>query len=110
LMSSFTRPVERAPAHTVPLAPPETPKVESRWIALDKIEASPFNPRKAFDPAALQDLADSIKARGLLENLVVRPHPKKAEHYQLMGGERRFRALKLNRAEGANCNVIAADD
>jgi ParB/RepB/Spo0J family partition protein len=77
-------------------------------IRLALIDPSPFNPRKEFDAGEIKELADSIKAQGLLENLVVRP--KAGGRFELMGGERRFRALKAIAAPEAKCNVIAADD
>jgi ParB/RepB/Spo0J family partition protein len=117
-MVSFTQPIERAPAHTVPLAPPILPPAPigpatleaMRFIPLELIHPSPFNPRKAFDEAGLAELAESIRVNGLQQNLVVRPHPKKKEHFELMGGERRLRALQLLKAEGALCKIDEASD
>ncbi len=79
-------------------------------VALDKIHASPFNPRKDFAKEGLAELADSIRERGLQQNLTLRPHPKKAGHYELMGGERRWRALQTLKAEGAMCKITTATD
>ena len=99
------------PQFTLPLAElgPATMK-QQRFIPLELIHPSPFNPRKEFDDAGIAELAESIRVNGLQQNLVVRPHPKKKEHYELMGGERRWRALKLLKAEGAICKVEEADD
>jgi ParB/RepB/Spo0J family partition protein len=104
-------PVAPEPQFTLPLAElgPATFK-QQRYIPLELIHPSPFNPRKEFDDAGIAELAESIKVNGLQQNLVVRPHPKKREHYELMGGERRLRALKLLKAEGAVCQVKEADD
>lgn len=119
-MPSFTHPIdEHAPAPGLPINPPPTPpvatpKTETKWIALGAIAESPFNPRKDFPAEGLAELAESIRARGLLEPLVVRPMPQKAgqktDRYELMAGHRRLRALKLNKAEGCTCTVIEADD
>lgn len=109
-MTSFTHPVDdRKPADGVPFNPLPTPKTETKWIALAAIAESPFNPRKDFPVEGIAELAESIQARGLLENLVVRPL-KKVGQYELMAGHRRLRALKLNKAEGCQCTVIEADD
>jgi|GEM_PF-3826738 len=99
------------PQFTLPLADlgPATMK-QQRFIPLELIHPSPFNPRKEFDDAGIAELAESIKVNGLQQNLVVRPHPKKKEHYELMGGERRWRALRLLKAEGAICKVEEAGD
>lgn len=61
-------------------------------IALDLIEANPFQPRQHFDPEKLQELADSIAQFGLLEPIIVR---KWGKAYQLVAGERRVRAARL---------------
>lgn len=71
------------------------------WIEVDKIRANPFQPRREFDEAALQSLADSIKQYGVLQALVVTrkeeqtPDGGLATFYELIAGERRLRASKL---------------
>lgn len=62
-------------------------------IALDQIRASSFNPRTSFDPIQLSDLADSIKSQGVLEPILVRPLNEGG--YEIMAGERRYRAAAL---------------
>lgn len=83
---------------------------QQRFIPLELIHESPFNPRKDFAQEGIAELAESIKVNGLQQNLTVRPHPKKKEHFELMGGARRFRALKLLKAEGAICKIKEASD
>ena len=61
-------------------------------IPLDKIIRDDDQPRKSFDPDALQALADSIKANGVLQPIVV---VRKESKYQIVAGERRFRSAKL---------------
>jgi ParB family chromosome partitioning protein len=56
------------------------------------IDPNPLQPRRAFRPDRLQELVDSIKAHGVLQPLIVR---RKAERYELVAGERRWRAAKL---------------
>lgn len=71
------------------------------FIEVDKIKPNPFQPRKEFDQAKLQDLADSIKMYGILQPLVVtrkeivKPDGGLATEYELIAGERRLRASKL---------------
>jgi ParB family chromosome partitioning protein len=67
-------------------------------IALDKIEPNPDQPRKLFDAAALRELAASIQARGLKQPIAVRPMGD--GRYQLIMGERRWRAHLMLRDEG----------
>lgn len=68
----------------------------SRQIGVSFIEENPFQPRKNFNEAELQELADSISVHGILQPILVRPHPdkKKATQgwFQLVSGERRWRA------------------
>lgn len=71
------------------------------WIDTDKIKPNPYQPRRDFDEARLQDLADSIKQYGVLQPLTVsRVEHEKEEgglmtEYELIAGERRLRAAKL---------------
>ena len=58
-------------------------------IPVDLIEPNPFQPRMSFDPEALQELADSVRTFGLIQPLTVR---KKGSKYQIISGERRYRA------------------
>jgi ParB family chromosome partitioning protein len=64
-------------------------------IPIEHLEPSPFQPRGPIDADSLTDLADSIKARGLLQPLLVRQHPDRRGHYQIIAGERRWRASQL---------------
>lgn len=61
-------------------------------IAIDSIITNPDQPRKSFDPSALQELADSIKKNGILQPLLVR---KKGDKYEIVAGERRYQAARL---------------
>lgn len=65
---------------------------ELRHIKLTEIEADPNQPRKHFDDAALKELTQSISVHGILQPIVVTPHKGK---YQIVAGERRFRASTL---------------
>jgi ParB family transcriptional regulator, chromosome partitioning protein len=69
-----------------------TPGVQQ--LPVDVLEPSPFQPRQEMDESALQELADSIAQRGILQPLLVRPTPGKPDHYQIIAGERRWRAAQ----------------
>lgn len=76
-------------------------------ILLDQIEPNPDQPRKVFDPAAIQELANSIRVDGLLQPITVRPVNGS---YQIVAGERRWRALCFLRdyhggADSIDCQV-----
>jgi ParB family chromosome partitioning protein len=71
------------------------------WIEAEKIRPNPYQPRREFDPSKLEELADSIRRYGVLQPLVVsrieieRPDGGLAVEYELIAGERRWRASKL---------------
>ncbi|MFZ2253109.1 MAG: ParB/RepB/Spo0J family partition protein [Minisyncoccia bacterium] len=71
------------------------------WIEVEKVVPNPFQPRREFDPAKLQELADSIRMYGILQPLVVTRREIMSENgafsteYELIAGERRLRASKL---------------
>jgi ParB family chromosome partitioning protein len=72
----------------------ETAKAEKtlRQLPIDQIQRSPFQPRVSFNKESLQELADSIRQQGILQPVVVRP---KGEGFELVAGERRWRAAQL---------------
>ncbi|MBN1844284.1 MAG: ParB/RepB/Spo0J family partition protein [Sedimentisphaerales bacterium] len=61
-------------------------------IPVEKIQRNPQQPRQHWDEQRLQELADSIRANGLIQPIIVRPQ---GDRYQLIAGERRLRAMKL---------------
>ncbi|MDR0899632.1 MAG: ParB/RepB/Spo0J family partition protein [Lactobacillaceae bacterium] len=65
-------------------------------IELNQIEANPYQPRKTFDQEALNELAESIKQDGIVQPIIVREH---AGTYQIVSGERRYRASKIANLE-----------
>ena len=64
-------------------------------IPIDRIRRNPAQPRRTFDDAALEELANSLKSKGVLQAILVRPDPKDPDKYQIIAGERRWRAAKL---------------
>lgn len=79
------------------------------WLPIDHLEPNPFQPRRTFDESSLQQLADSIKKDGIMQPILIRPckmagakggsdasEPGKgSDRYQIIAGERRWRAAKL---------------
>ena len=61
-------------------------------ISIDEISPNPYQPRKVWDEQELADLAESIRANGIIQPIIVRPA---GSRYQLIAGERRFRAAQL---------------
>jgi len=66
-------------------------------LPVDVMGPSPFQPRRAMDQDLLQELANSISQRGILQPLLVRPTPGVSGSYQIIAGERRWRAAQLAR-------------
>src|SRR3954454_19026004 len=66
---------------------------ELRELHVDLVTPNPGQPRKRFDDDALQALADSVKERGVLQPVLVRP--RSGGSYELVAGERRWRAARL---------------
>lgn len=64
-------------------------------LPLELIHANPEQPRKKFDKQDLDDLAESIRQRGVIQPILVRPHPTKAGAYEIVAGERRWRAAHM---------------
>ena len=72
---------------------PERQESELRHLPLDIIERGRYQPRKDMHPEALEDLAASIRAQGVVQPIVVRPNG--AGRYEIIAGERRWRAAQL---------------
>lgn len=76
-------------------------------VHVELIERNPFQPRRDFDAAALNELADSIRQHGILQPLLVRPA---GDGYQLVAGERRLIAAKKAGLEIVPCQVLTLSD
>jgi ParB family chromosome partitioning protein len=73
-----------------------------------KIETNPFQPREDFDEASLKELAQSILEQGIIQPLTVRKMGY--DKYQLISGERRYRAAKIAGVETVPCYIRVAND
>ena len=80
------------PAVSQPRIPPEG---EQRLVPIDMIRASKNNPRKTFKDDDMVELADSIREKGLGQPILVRPDPMAVGSYEIVAGERRWRASQL---------------
>ncbi|MDB6178165.1 ParB/RepB/Spo0J family partition protein [Paracoccus sp. Z330] len=76
-------------------AEPANPTRDRTMIPIEQITANPDQPRRSFEPEALRELADSLKNRGVLQPLIVRPHPQDDGIFQIVAGERRWRAAQM---------------
>ena len=86
----------------LPGAPPVLPIV--------KLQPGKYQPRTRMDEGALNELAESIRAQGLLQALLVRPLPGQEDRYEIIAGERRFRAAQLAGLNEVPVMIKAVDD
>jgi ParB family chromosome partitioning protein len=63
-------------------------------VGVDQLRPNTYQPRRHFEAEALEDLTNSIAAKGVLQPLIVRPDPAKAGGYEIVAGERRWRAAQ----------------
>jgi ParB family transcriptional regulator, chromosome partitioning protein len=98
-----------SPAIVSLLNPEQTHRNKSvRMVPLERIEANPENPRLAFNAESLDELAASIREHGVLQPVLVRPLPD--GRFQLIAGERRWRASKLAEQAAIPAIVEEIDD
>lgn len=96
-----------ATSATAPTAPDAPSGERVQRVAIARVRPCPFQPRKDFTPEALQELADSIKEQGIIQPLIVR---EKDGGFELIAGERRWRAAQLAKVTEVPVVVREADD
>lgn len=94
-------------AREEPVAPGSAVAPGLRMLPVGALSPHPDQPRRHFDDAALDELATSIAARGLIQPIVVRPH---GHDYQIVAGERRWRAAQRARVHEVPVIVRDFDD
>ena len=87
---------------------PATGKSPFQMLPIHKVEPNPDQPRRDFDPEELQSLADSIATHGVVQPLTVRELP--GGYYQIIAGERRWRAARMAELREIPAVIIEADD
>ena len=70
------------------------PEGEQRMVAISQVKSSALNPRKDFREEDLAELSESIRTKGLVQPIVVRPDPSVQGDYEIVAGERRWRAAQ----------------
>ncbi|WP_118134180.1 ParB/RepB/Spo0J family partition protein [Oceanicella sp. SM1341] len=73
---------------------PAAPKSAEASLPVDRIRPNPDQPRRDFGETELAELAASIREKGVLQPIIVRPDPEKDGHFQIVAGERRWRAAQ----------------
>lgn len=97
LIGDIDRPVEER----------KTPVPLERYVPIEFVGRNPRNPRRVFTESELEDLAQSIREHGIVQPVVVRPDPLNREQFELIAGERRWRAAQ--RAGLTEIPVIVRD-
>ena len=87
----------------------ERPRGQRR-LATDSIRPNPRNPRRAFAETELEELAASLRERGIIQPIVVRPRRGAADGYEIIAGERRWRAAQRAGLHEVPVVVIEATD
>jgi len=82
----------------------------ARRMPIEFLRPNPRNPRKRFDDPELDELAASIKERGVIQPVVVRPIPRVADAYEIIAGERRWRAAQRAGRHDLPVMVVEAGD
>jgi len=79
-------------------------------VPIEKLHANPDQPRRLFAGNDLEDLANSIRAKGIIQPLIVRPNPNINEEYQIVAGERRWRAAQMAQVHDIPVIIRELDD
>jgi ParB family chromosome partitioning protein len=79
---------------TVLPGPGTTVDGEHRHVGTDQLKGGTLNPRRDFREEELAELADSIRAKGLVQPIIVRPDPQNPANFEIVAGERRWRAAQ----------------
>ncbi|MDT8331358.1 ParB/RepB/Spo0J family partition protein [Roseomonas gilardii] len=94
----------------VAVAATASPSDHQRLLPIEALEPGPFQPRGPMEPEALQELAESIREHGILQPILVRPKPGSSGVWQIIGGERRWRAAQLAKQHEVPVVVRDFDD
>lgn len=94
---------------TAPLSPPVSPGGAQK-ISIDLISSNSDQPRKYFDDAELNDLTESIRQKGVIQPILVRPMADRDGHYEIVAGERRWRAAQRAKLHEIPAVVREMDD
>ncbi|MEL6576891.1 MAG: ParB/RepB/Spo0J family partition protein, partial [Pseudomonadota bacterium] len=95
---------------TMPAASPGASADGAGTLPIELIHPNPDQPRRQFTEEELSELANSIQERGVIQPLVVRPHPEKTKEYQIVAGERRWRAAQRAGLHALPVTIRELDD
>jgi ParB family chromosome partitioning protein len=88
-LSALMADVAQDPTPSTPSAKPDL------LVPVERVHPNPDQPRRTFEDGPLADLAASIREKGIIQPLIVRPAPNTPDHYEIVAGERRWRAAQI---------------
>ena len=97
-------------ADIAPSPAPDGVRSSDLSVPVDRLHPNPDQPRRTFAPEALEELAGSIRERGIIQPLIVRPLASRPGHYQIVAGERRWRAAQIAQVHDVPVLVRDYDD
>ncbi len=103
-LSALMADVASEPADT------SAPRTAERTIPIEKIKPNPDQPRRRFTDGALGELTESIREKGVIQPLIVRPSPARKDEFQIVAGERRWRAAQAAQLHDLPVIVREFDD
>ena len=101
---------QEAPRAPTIAANTSTTAISAQRLPLTALIPSPLQPRQRFDEAALQALSESIRAHGILQPLLVRKAPGQESKYEIIAGERRWRAAQIAQLHEVPIVIQQLDD
>lgn len=100
-----------APTETAaPTQVADVPVRPTESVPIEKVSPNPDQPRRTFNKEDLDELANSVRIKGIIQPLIVRPDPKSAGNFQIVAGERRWRAAQLAQLHEVPIVVRELDD
>jgi ParB family chromosome partitioning protein len=91
-------------------AGPAAPAAPDRMIPIELVRPNPNQPRRHFGERDLEELAASIREKGVIQPLILRPHPDDEGAFEIVAGERRWRAAQMAEVHELPAVVRALDD
>ena len=105
-LSALMADVDAAPSNT-----PEAPvRRAETLIAIERISPNPDQPRRTFTEDALEELARSVREKGIIQPLILRRNPRDGNGYEIVAGERRWRAAQRAQLHEVPAIVRELDD
>ena len=90
--------------------PTDAPRKAETHVPVERVHPNPDQPRRAFNEDALAELAASIKEKGIIQPLIVRPMANRPENYEIVAGERRWRASQIAQLHEVPVIIRTFDD